>query len=263
MTLQPPAVPVFVAGTVAADMPSTFNSLVRDPLAFLLDPPTARLRRTGALNAAENRHQYIPFDTADEDSAIGWTSPVAGTATTLNGATIVGATTATLTSAAGFATGQIVRIESGANAEYRSISLSGSVITVAALNFAHANLSTVTVVSSDPSRYVVQAPGWYLAEAKVSLSGTGAANLVLIPAVAVNGGSHTGLSGGAGWEGMESAVPTGASTQPKASTFAAEVYANVGDVIQLDLWYSTESAITAVDITAGWECAMRLVWMGL
>lgn len=261
--LQPPAVPQFVAGTLVSQMAATFNANIRDPFTFLLDPPTARLRRTGALNLTEGRHQWIPWDTADEDSASGWTSPVAGTATTLNGATIVGATSATLTSATGFATGQIVRIESGANAEYRQITLSGTTITVAALNLAHASLSSVTVVSSDPSQYVVQAPGWYLVTFTISLSGTGAAAMVMTPSVAVNGASTTGIGTSGGQRGISQYPPTGASTQPKTTNPAYEVYCNVGDVIQGDLVFSTESAITAVDTTAGLQCSMELVQDGL
>jgi hypothetical protein len=263
-TLQPPAVPAFTPGTPAgAQLVALLNAGIRDPFTFLLSPPRARLRRAGALNITEGRHQWIPWDTVDEDSAGGWTSGVAGTATTLNGATIVGATTATLTSAAGFATGQIVRIETGAQAEYRQITLAGSVITVAALNLAHASLSSVTVVSSDPSQYIAQAPGWYLATPTISISGTGAAGLVLTPSIAVNGASNTGISGGAGWRGVDIYPPTGVSTQPKVSNTAYEIYCNVGDVVQVDLVFSTESAITAVDTTAGLQCALELVWAGL
>lgn len=259
-TLQPPVVPLFTPGSSAA---ATLNASVRDPLTFLLDPPTARFRRVSALNVREGAHQWIPWDTVDEDSAAGWTSPVAGTATTLNGATIVGATTATLTSAAGFATGQIVRFESGANVEYRKISLSGSVITVPALNLAHANATAVTVVSSDPSQYVAQAPGWYLATLTVSVSGTGATGVVLTPSLAVNGASNTGVGTAGGQRGISSYPPIGASTQPKTSNPAYEVYANLGDVLQADLVYSAEGVITAVDITAGLQCSMELVHMGL
>jgi hypothetical protein len=187
--LQPPAVPLFVAGTTGPNMPAAMNSLVRDPLTFFMDKPRARLRRSTALAVVENFHQYVAFNIADEDTATGWSS-------------------------------------------------------------------------LDPTKYTVQAPGWYLIEAKVSLSGTGAAAMVLIPAIAVNGVSHTGV-GSAGWEGMGPAVPTGVAAQPKASQFVGEVYANLGDYIQLDLFYTLESAITAVDTTAGWECALRLVHMGL
>lgn len=111
------------------------------------------------------------------------------------------------------------------------------------------------------SIYTVQAPGWYLVTARVSLSGTGAAGLVLIPAIAVNGTSPTGL-GGNGWEGPELFVPTGASTQPKCVNGCWEVYAPLGATIRLDLWYSSESTITATDTTAGFQPELSLVWSG-
>jgi hypothetical protein len=254
---------MFVAGTPIPDMVDAFNTLIRDPLTYLLDPPTFRARRTGALNVTEGRHQFIPWDTVDEDSASGWTSPVAGAATTLNGATAVNATTATLTSAVGFATGQIVRFETGANVEYRTIALAGSVITVSALNLAHASLSSVTVVSSDPTQYIAQAPGWYMATATISLSGTGAAALVLTPSVAVNGASNTGIGTSGGQRGTSTYPPVGVAGQPKIGQPAYEVYCNVGDIVQLDHVFSTESAITAVDTTAGLQCSLELVWTGL
>lgn len=264
--LQPPSVPIFVAGTQGPQMAAALNALVRDPLTFLVAPPTARLRRTGAFNLRAGQHQYIPMDTADEDSASGWTAPAAvggGGSTTLNGATIAGATTATLTSATGFVNGQIVRIESsGANVEYRQITISGSVITVPTLQLAHANGATVVQVTSDPSQYVIRAPGWYEITGTTSLSGTGAAGLEMSPGIGVNGNSQTGI-GATAWEGTVPYPPTGVSTQPKTASSRWEVYCNLGDVVQLDLWYSTESAITAVDTTAGLECSMRLVWAGL
>lgn len=266
MTLQPPEVPLFIAGTTGPNMAAAMNSLVRDKLQYLLDPPTVRLRRTGAFNVTENRHNPIPFDTADEDSESGWTAPAAvggGGSTTLSGGTAIGAVSGTLTSAANFATGDLVRIGTGAQAEYRTISLSGSTITVPALNLAHAGGETVVEVTSDPTKYYAQAPGWYGGTVTVSLSGTGAAAMILVPSIAVNGASNTGISGGGGWEGMCLYPPTGVSTQPKLSLGYFEVYANVGDPISADLFYSTESAITAVDTTAGLECSMRLVWMGL
>jgi hypothetical protein len=83
-------------------------------------------------------------------------------------------------------------------------------------------------------RYVAPAAGWYHVEAAVSLSGTGAAGMVLI----------------------------GASTQPKLVCHGWVVYANAGDPIQIDLWYSTESAITAVDTTAGIRCRVGIVGIG-
>lgn len=190
MTLQPPPIPVFIAGTPGAQMPGTMNSLVRDPLTFLLAPPVVRLRRTGALTVAENTHQFIAFDTADEDTYSGWSG-------------------------------------------------------------------------GSPTRYTVQAAGWYEVTVTASLSGTGASGMLLAASLAVNGNSHTGVSSGGGWEGATAYTSTGASTQPKVVNSRHEVYANVSDYMQLDLWYSTESAITAVDTTAGLECSLRAVWTGV
>jgi hypothetical protein len=116
--------------------------------------------------------------------------------------------------------------------------------------------------AGDPSVYPAPAAGWYHVTAAVSLSGTGAAGLVLIPAVAVNGSPPTG-QGSPGWEGPEVFVPTGASTQPKVVTGNWFIYANAGDEIQIDLWYSTESAITAVDTTAGIRCRVGIVGIGV
>lgn len=112
------------------------------------------------------------------------------------------------------------------------------------------------------TRYVVQEAGQYAITAVVSLSGTGAAGLVLIPSAAKNGGSPSGF-GSNGWEGQEVFLPTGASTQPKVSSGYWEEYALPGDYFEIDLWYSTESAITAVDTTAGFQCAVEIVWMGV
>lgn len=112
------------------------------------------------------------------------------------------------------------------------------------------------------SRYVVQQPGQYAVTAIVSLSGTGATGLVLIPAIAKNGSPPSGF-GNPGWEGIEAFMPTGASTQPKASSGYWEVYGLPGDYLELDLWYSTESAIVATDATAGWQCAIEIVWTGV
>jgi hypothetical protein len=188
-TLQPPSVPVFTAGTLGPQVPGVLNASIRDPFTFLLDPPTARLRRTTALTVAENVHQYIAWNVADEDSAGGWSAV-------------------------------------------------------------------------DPTKYTVQAPGWYQATATVSLFGTGAAGLVIVGSIAVNGASPTGI-GTAGWEGSVPYVPVTGSTDPKISSSLWDVYANVGDYIQVDLWYSTESTITAVDVTAGRECSLRLVHAGI
>jgi hypothetical protein len=268
--LQPPGVPLFIAGTTGPNMPAAMNSLVRDPFTFLLSPPLFRATRAAALNLTEGINgQFIPWDTVAEDTYSGWTSPAVvggGGSTTLNGATSVGATSATLTSSTGFAIGNVARFESsGANVEYRVLTnVAGNVISwssSAPLALAHANGSTVVEVTSDPTRYVVQAPGWYLVDAKVSLSGTGAASLVLIPGISVNFGSHTGF--GTLWEGTEHGVPTGASAQPKIGNGLWQVYCNTGDFIQINLFYSTESAITAVDTTAGIVCAVDLSFDGV
>jgi hypothetical protein len=116
--------------------------------------------------------------------------------------------------------------------------------------------------AGSPSVYPAPVSGWYQVHGTVSLSGTGAASLVLIPAIAVAGSSPIGTTV-SGQEGMEVFVPTGASTIPKVSVGDWYVYANAGDAIQLDLWYSTESAITAVDITAGIRCRIQIVGLGV
>lgn len=187
--LQPPAIPTFIADP-SADAVAVMNSLVRDPFTFLLVKPVVRLRRTGALTVAENTHQFVAFDTADEDTYSGWSG-------------------------------------------------------------------------GSPTRYTVQAPGWYQVAVTVSISGTGASGMLLAPSLAVNGASHTGVTSGGGWEGGTAYVATGASTQPKIVNSFHEVYCNLSDYMQLDLWYSTESAITAVDTTAGVECSLRAVWSGV
>jgi hypothetical protein len=115
--------------------------------------------------------------------------------------------------------------------------------------------------AGDPTVYTAKVAGWYLATGRVSLSGTGAAQLVLIPALAVNGTSPTSI-GSNGWEGPELPVPVGASTQPKISNGAWKFYVRIGDQVQLDCWYSTESAMTATDTTAGRWPALSLVWWG-
>lgn len=115
--------------------------------------------------------------------------------------------------------------------------------------------------ATTPGRYTAQAPGWYLVTGAVSLSGTGAAGLVVIPGIAVNGTSHTGVGGV--WEGPEVFVPTGAASQPKIVSGTWTVYCEVGDFLQLNLFYSTESAITAVDTTAGLQCRIEITWDGV
>lgn len=266
--LQPPAVPAFTPGTPAGtQLVALLNAGIRDPLSFLLNKPRARLRRVAALNTAANQHQYIPMDTADEDNYGGWTAPAAlggGMSTTLNGATLANATSIVVLSGTGAAVGDFVKVDTLANAEYRQISaVAGTTITVSTpLRIAHSTGVAVVEQTSDPSRYVVRAPGWYRVTASVSLSGTGAAGMCIVGSVAVNENSQTSI-GTAGWEGSVPYVPVTGATDPKVSSSLWEVYANLGDYIQADLWYSNESAITAVDTTAGRECTMRLVWAGL
>jgi hypothetical protein len=255
---------VFAAGTLGPQVPGMLNTNVQAPFQYLLAPPTVRLRRTAALNLEANNHQYIPWDTADEDSELGWTAPVpvgGGGNTTLNGATVANVSSIVVTSATGFTIGDYVKIDTLANAEYRKISnVVGTTISVSTpLRLGHASLVAVVEQTSDPSRYVVMAQGWYFATATISISGTGAAGLVPVVAIAVNGNSNTGV-GGSGWEGCVTYVPTGVAAQPKTSVGAWPVYCNVGDYVQVDLWYSNESTITAVDTTAGLECSLRMVW---
>ena len=113
-----------------------------------------------------------------------------------------------------------------------------------------------------PTIYTVQAPGWYLCSGTVSVSGTGATSTVLIPAISVNGASQTG-QGSPGWEGPEPFIPTGAS-DPKAVGGLWEVYANLGDTIQLDTFLSSEpSANLTWQTTAGAQSRIELLWTGV
>lgn len=271
MGLLPPAVPTFVPGVLIGTVDEELNAKVRDPFTYLMDPPRFRWRRTTAFNLTENVNQYIPIVTADEDyvpgGGNGWSAGSVvggGGSSTLNGATAAGATSVTLVSAANFAIGDIVRVDTGANQEYRSITnVAGAVLTVSpGLTLAHSSGVAAVEVTADATKYVVQAPGWYMATSRMSISGTGAAGLVVIPIFGINGASHTGF-GGAGWEGTQAFVPTGASTQPKVGVGAWEGYLNLGDQVQMGLFFSSESAITAVDTTTGVECGGELVWMGV
>lgn len=110
---------------------------------------------------------------------------------------------------------------------------------------------------SAPGKYTCQAAGWYQVTAAASLAGSGASGLVLIPGLLVNGSSPTGVGGV--WEGPEMGVSIGG---PKAVPAAWSVYLDVGDYVQLNVWYSTESSITATDSTAGVETRIELVWDG-
>lgn len=109
-------------------------------------------------------------------------------------------------------------------------------------------------------KYIVQAPGWYLVTARVSLSGSGASSLVMVPAISVGGKSPTGV-GSPGVEGPCTYIPTGSSTSPKVINGAWMVYASLGATIQLNLWYSTESTITSTDATVGFQPELSLVWI--
>ncbi|WP_433465697.1 hypothetical protein [Spirillospora sp. CA-128828] len=115
---------------------------------------------------------------------------------------------------------------------------------------------------AEPTKWIVP-PGWYgwwQITAAVSLFGTGAAGLVVIPSIAVNAGA---VDIGVIYEGQEVFVPTSTSSAPKLAASSWWVYAGEGDFIELQLWYSTESAITAVDTTAGFECRLELIWDGV
>lgn len=182
VTLQPPPVPAIYPGQSFADQ---MNGLA-DAWAFLLNPPVFRAHRAAAWTIASG-HQYVPWDTVDEDTRSGWSA-------------------------------------------------------------------------GSPTRYVVQVAGWYQVTTLVSLSGSGSAGQVLIPSVGVNGGSPTG-SGSNGWEGVEEFVPTGSG--PKASPGCWEVYGNVGDRIEIDLWFSGESGITAIDTSTAYRPRVEIVWMGV
>jgi hypothetical protein len=84
-----------------------------------------------------------------KDAAVGYgvAAPASvPTSTTLNGATLAGATTMTVTSATGFAIGQQVVVDTGGYQEFRLISnVAGTTITLAdALSWPHATLAAVT-----------------------------------------------------------------------------------------------------------------------
>lgn len=113
-----------------------------------------------------------------------------------------------------------------------------------------------------PTVYTVQAPGWYLCCGTISLAGTGAANTVLIPSFAINGGSQTG-QGSNGWEGPELFIPTGAS-DPKVGSGVWEGYCNLGDQVALDAFLSSEPAANLTwQTTAGAQTRIEIVWMGV
>lgn len=100
------------------------------------------------------------------------------TSTTTNGSTAIGATTVTLTSATGFATGQFIEVDTGLNAEIRRITnVSTNVITVdAAFNIAHA--SGVPAVTA--STTTLSAPSVATATTVTVTSATGIVNGTII-----------------------------------------------------------------------------------
>lgn len=116
--------------------------------------------------------------------------------------------------------------------------------------------------SSQPTRYTAPVGGYYLITAQVSLSDSvaGADKLTLIPAISRNGDPPY-KEGNPGWEGMEPRVPITATH--KSVNSAWEVYANRGDYLELDLWYSSESTITATDTALGWQCSIEIVWSSI
>ncbi|MBC6458431.1 hypothetical protein [Actinomadura sp. HBU206391] len=268
-----PQIPDFRPGVVVGTVPDVLNEFLRDPMTALLDPPSFVARRTSAWNLTENVHQNVPWDSVSEDSHSGWVSGAVvggGASSTLSVAAAVADNSITVASAASFSSGDWIRIDTGANAEYRRISApAGNVLTFSAtgggtgLARTHSIGAAVTEVDGDPTRYTVPDgwSGWWLVDAVVSLSGTGAAGLVAIPGVSVNNQSQTGE--GNAWEGCEPFVPTGASTEPKHANGTWRIYAAEGERVQLDLWFSTESAITAADVTTGRECRIGLVWDGV
>lgn len=98
-----------------------------------------------------------------QDNAVGtgiYGTPSSPTSTTLNGSTVVGATTLTLTSATGFVTGQEILIDTGQLREVRLITnVVSTTITVAdALFFAHATGVAVSTASTTTLNGALTAP---------------------------------------------------------------------------------------------------------
>lgn len=124
------------------------------------------------------------------DATVGWgvaASPATPTSTTSSGSTSVGATSITVASATGFAVGQQIVVDSGANQEFRKISgLAGSVVTVAdAFQYPHA--SGVAVVTGTTTT----SSGATLASA-TSITVTSAAGIVVGTVVQIDVNSVSG-----------------------------------------------------------------------
>ncbi|RMI47614.1 hypothetical protein EBO15_01550 [Actinomadura harenae] len=65
-----------------------------------------------------------------------------------------------------------------------------------------------------------------------------------------------------GFEGGAFAVPVSGS--PMVASGVWEVYCNLGDYIELDLWYSSEPASNlSWSTTAGTQSRIELTWMGI
>lgn len=110
------------------------------------------------------------------------------TSTTINGSTVVGATTVVLTSATGFATGQFIEVDTGLNAEIRRITnVSTNTITVdSAFNFAHAS----GVAANTAATTTLSAPSVANATTVTVTSATGIVNgtIIQIDTNSVTGG---------------------------------------------------------------------------
>lgn len=117
--------------------------------------------------------------------------------------------------------------------------------------------------SGQPTRYVAPVSGYYLVTAQVSFaeSSSGADKLTMIPSISRNGSPPYGF-GSPGWEGIEPRVPL-SSGNPKSVNSAWEVYANKGDYLEIDLWFSSEFPVSATSSTPGWQCSIEIVWSSI
>ena len=265
MTLQPPEVPVFRPFPPVGTVPDYLNDRVRDPLTFLESKVVFAASRANAWNVNSGlASRYVPWDTIDEDPYGGWVSPAdtgGGGSTTLSAGTAVGAATFSVASAANLAINDYVRIgPAGANREYRRIAnLSGTTVTPDdALALAHSSGEAVVEIVSDPSIYVCQAPGWYLASGAISISSAvaTAAAQVLIPGLAVDRASPLGV-GSPAWEGTE-VFQQAAAVQHYASGLW-EFYAGAGVSIRLNYFLSNETAGN-IAVSTTEQCRLQLVW---